>query len=181
VLVTVTPDHEVLDRRRVELVDASLPALPHHHECQSLPIERALELIDKVQASAAELAANGLSKLAASVPADIAGVALRVCPPLPETVAERITNYRAQTMADGIMYRQVLARAAEARGWQVHWYERSAVLGAATKTVGSNTVGALLKRTGALLGPPWREDHRLAMAAAIAALSVSCSSSAAKR
>ena len=38
VLVTVARDGTLLDRRRVELVDEDLPALPHHHEGQGLPL-----------------------------------------------------------------------------------------------------------------------------------------------
>ena len=40
VLVTVARDGTLLDRRRVELVDDDLPAIPHHHEAQVLPLER---------------------------------------------------------------------------------------------------------------------------------------------
>jgi hypothetical protein len=153
----------------VELVDPSLPALPHHHECQVLPLDRALALVARVHSSASVCAADALNKLSASVSADIAGVAIRLCPSLPGTVAERIANYRAQTMADSVMYRKALASAAQARGWSVHWYERSHVLDDASKVLGSDSVEALLKKTGALLGPPWRKDHQVAMAAAIAA------------
>jgi hypothetical protein len=34
VLVSLSSDGAFLDRRRIELVDASLPKLPHHHEGQ---------------------------------------------------------------------------------------------------------------------------------------------------
>jgi hypothetical protein len=32
VLVTVTPDGGVLDRRRIDLTDRGMPTHPHHHE-----------------------------------------------------------------------------------------------------------------------------------------------------
>jgi len=113
VLVTVDGDGTFLDRRRIELVDAGLPMLPHHHECQGLPIEQALELVARVRTSAERHAKSSLDALAAAVSAKIHGVALRECPLLPETVAERIRNYRAQCAADGVMYRTALAHAAE--------------------------------------------------------------------
>ena len=103
VLVTVADDGTFLDRRRIELVDAGLPMLPHHHECQGLPIEQALELVERVRTSAERHAKSSLDALAAAVPRKIRGVAVRECPPLPETVAERIRNYRAQCVADGVM------------------------------------------------------------------------------
>ena len=159
VLVTVAGDGTFLDRRRIELVDAGLPMLPHHHECQGLPIEQALELVERVRTSAERHAKSSLDALAAAVPAKIHGVALRECPLLPETVAERIRNYRAQCVADGVMYRTALAHAAESRGWSVHWYDARKVLTSAPQAL----------QAGRPVGPPWRKDHQVAMAAAIVA------------
>jgi hypothetical protein len=169
VLVTVAADRTVIDRRRVELVDASLPALPHHHECQGLPLAQALALVRKVERSASACAADALGKLSASVSAEIAAVAIRECPTLPESVAERISSYWAQNRADSVMYRQALARAAQARGWSVHWYPSARVFHDAARVLGASAVEPLLHRTGERLGPPWRKDHRVAMAAALAA------------
>ena len=84
VLVTVDVDGTFLDRRRVELVDAGLPMLPHHHECQGLPIEQALELVERVRTSAERHAKSSLDALAAAVKRKIRGVAVRECPPLPD-------------------------------------------------------------------------------------------------
>jgi hypothetical protein len=65
-----------------------------------------------------------------TVPGRIRGVALRQCPALPPTIAERIKDYRAQNNADWVMYRKALAGAAEARGWGVHWYDAKKVFDA---------------------------------------------------
>ena len=51
VLVTVEPDGTLLDRR-IELVDAGLLKLPHHHEGQGLPLDKAVELVERVRVSA---------------------------------------------------------------------------------------------------------------------------------
>lgn len=169
VLVTVASNGALLDRRRVELVEAGLPKLPHHHECQALPLPEATALVERVRASAAACAAAALESLAASVPATIAGIALRRYPPLPPTVAERITNYQAQCAADGVMYRDALAQAARDRGWFVQWYDLKRVCAEAAQALGIPSIDELLDKTGAALGPPWRKDHRVAMAAAIAA------------
>lgn len=120
-LVTVGRDGTLLDRRRVELVDADLPKLPHHSEGQRLPIDEAVALVDRVRASAERHASLALDAVAAAVP-DAGGIALRERQPLPPTIAERITNYRASNVADWVMYRTALATAAEKRGWTVHWY-----------------------------------------------------------
>jgi hypothetical protein len=169
VLVTVGPDATLLDRRRVELVDEALPKLPHHHEAQGLPADKAVALVARVRQSAEAHAAACLKALARDVPAEITGITLRVCPRLPDTVAERISNYRAQTMADGIMYRQALAKAAEARGWRVHWYAAKSVFAQAARALNRGAIDGILKQTGAAFGPPWQKDHQIAMAAAIAA------------
>ena len=63
----------------------------------------------------------------------IFGVALRKCPQLPPTIAERIKDYRAQNVADWVTCRKALASAAEARGWPVHWYDAKSVSGAASQ------------------------------------------------
>jgi hypothetical protein len=160
VLVTVTSAGTLLDRRRVELVDENLPKIPHHSEGQTMPLPEAVALVERVQASAERHAKLRLDAVAKSVPGPILGVALRLCPPLPPTIAERIQDYRAQNVADWVMYRRALAAAAEARGWPVHWYEAKKVLDA--------TEPSLLDLRKSL-GPPWTQDHKLAMAAAIVA------------
>ena len=126
VLVTVASDGTLLDRRRIELLDAGLPKLPHHHEAQGLPLDEAVELVERVRVSAERHAVLALDAVTTAVP-HILGIALRRCPPLPPTIAERITDYRAQNNADWVMYRKALASAAEARGWPVHWFDTKSV------------------------------------------------------
>jgi hypothetical protein len=77
VLVTAAGDGTLLDRRRVELVDAGLPAMPHHHEGQLRPLDEAVELVERVRASAERQASLALSGVAAVVSSAIRGVAIR--------------------------------------------------------------------------------------------------------
>jgi len=118
VLVTVAGDGTLLDRRRVELVDEDLPKIPHHSEGQALPLHEAVALVERVRVSAERHAKLGLDAVAMTVPGRILGVALRQCPGLPPTIAERIKDYRAQNVADWVMYRKALAAAAEQNGMQ---------------------------------------------------------------
>jgi hypothetical protein len=168
VLVTVAPDGALLDRRRVELVGESLPKLPHHSEGQRLPLDEAVELVERVRVSAERHAALALDAVTAAVPR-ILGVALRKCPQLPPTIAERIKDYRAQNNADWVMYRKALASAAEARGWPVYWYDAKSVLGAASQASRGENLDARFLQVRRAVGPPWNMDHKLAMAAAIVA------------
>ena len=125
VLVTVAGDGTLLDRRHVELVDEDLPKIPHHSEGQRLPLDEAVALVERVRVSAERHAKLVLDAVATTMSGRvrILGIALRQCQELPPTIAERITDYRAQNNADWVMYRKALAAAAEARGWAVHWYD----------------------------------------------------------
>ena len=68
------------------------------------------------------------------------------------------------------MYREALATAAEARGWSVHWYDRERVFREAAAALGRQHVDALLYAMGRASGPPWQATHKLAAAAALAAI-----------
>ena len=170
VLVTVARDGTLLDRRRVELVGEGLPKIPHHSEGQGLPLDAAVELVERVRVSAERHAVLALDAVTMAVPG-VLGVALRKCPPLPPTIAERITDYRAQNNADWVMYRKALASAAEARGWHVHWYDSKSVMGAARQALRVEDLDAHFIEVRRAVGPPWNNDHKLAMAAAVVAAS----------
>ena len=166
VLVTVARDGTLLDRRRVELVGDGLPKLPHHSEGQRLPLDEAVELVERVRVSAERHAVLALDAVTTAVPR-ILGVALRKCPQLPPTIAERIKDYRAQNNADWVMYRKALASAAEARGWPVHWYDAKSVLERRARRCVLRDLDAHFLKVRRAVGPPWNNDHKLAMAAAI--------------
>jgi hypothetical protein len=169
ILVTVAADGTLLDRRRVDLVGEGLPKIPHHSEGQRLPLAEAVDLVERVRVSAERHAILALDAVAVAVPR-ILGVALRNCPQLPPTIAERIKDYRAQNVADWVMYRRALASAAETRGWPVHWYDAKKVLDAASEALRVETLDAHFLQVRSSFGAPWAKDHKLAMAAAIAAM-----------
>jgi hypothetical protein len=181
VLVTVGHDGGLLDRRRVDLT-RGLPTHPYHHEgswavgryvdspwARPISLADAVALVERVRESAARGARESLEALAATVPAPIASIAIRVCPGLPPTTEERIADTRAANVADSVMYREALATAAEARGWSVHWYDRERVFGDAAAALGREDVDAFLQAMGRSIGPPWQAKHKLAAAAALAA------------
>jgi hypothetical protein len=169
VLVTAAGDGRLLDRRRVELVDKGLPTIPHHHIAQTLPLDEAVELIERVRVSAERHAKLAFDAVALAVPS-VVGVALRECPSwLPPTIAERINDYRSQNVADWVMYRKALAAAAEARGWPVHWYDAKKVLDGAGRILGIEDLDAHFVQIRKSIGAPWGNDHRVAMAAAVVA------------
>jgi len=181
VLVTLVPGGALLDRRSIHLTDG-LPTHPYHHEgswavgryldspwARKISLAEAVALVERVRAEAARGALSALAALAGSVPVAIETIAIRVCPPLPPTIEQRIADNRAQTVADSVMYREALASAAEARGWSVHWYDRESVFRDAAAVLARDDSEAFLAAMGRPLGPPWQAKHKLAAAAAIAA------------
>ena len=133
-----------------------------------LPTNAAVTLVERVRASAERHAIAALDAVVLAAPG-IRGIALRSCPPLPLTIAERLEDYRARNIADWVMYRRALASAAEARGWRLHWYDAKNVFDSARQAMHVEDLEAYLLQLRRAIGPPWNKDHKLAMAAAIVA------------
>ena len=129
---------------------------------KKISLPDAIALVERVREAAARGASESLEALAASVTVPIGSIAIRICPKLPPTTEERITDTRAANVADSVMYREALATAAEARSWTVHWYDRDQVLG-------GKDIDEFLRAMGKSIGPPWQAKHKLAAAAALAA------------
>ena len=168
VAVTASADHEVVDRRRIELVEPGISSAPIHYESSRLDVAATAALVAQVRASAARAASAALDEIAAALPAAIVSISLRDWPPgFPDDiVVQRRAPYEAR--ADAIMYRQVLAELARARRWQVHFYD--------ARDVVDRAVGMLAERADdvlweprAVIGPPWAKDQRVALAATILA------------
>jgi hypothetical protein len=172
VLVTVSRDGMLFDRRRVELVDEHLSSIPHHHEAQLLAPDTAVALVERVRISAEQHAALALDELASAVP-NILGFALRSRPELPPTTLERIKDHRARNVADWVMYRNALASAAQARGWRIHWYDSRSVFTFAARALNIDNMETHYLAMRRKIGPPWNADHKLAMAAAVVAAAAS--------
>jgi hypothetical protein len=168
VAVTAGADHEVVDRRRLELVEAGLSAAPIHYESWRLDVAETAALVTDVRASVVRATSAALDELAAALPAPVESISLRVWPPdFPEDIAvQRRPPYEAR--ADAIMYRRVLADLARTRGWPVHAFLAKEVVERATAVLGDRAE-EVLHGPRATLGPPWTKDHRTALAATIVA------------
>jgi hypothetical protein len=168
VAVTASDDHEVVDRRRVELIEPGLSAAPIHYESSRLDVAATAALVAEVRASVARATAAALDELAAALPASIVSISLRAWPfDFPDDIAvQRRAPYEAR--ADAIMYRQELSELAHDRGWEVHLYDAGSVEGQAAAMLGERA-DAVLRGPRAALGPPWTKDHRAALAATVVA------------
>ena len=127
VAVTAADDHRVVDRRRIELLEPGVPAAPIHHDSEGLDDDAAAALVAAVRASAVRATTEALDELAASLPGPIVSMSLRAWPlDFPGDIAvQRRVPYEAR--ADSVMYRQVLAEVAQARGWAVVVYDAATV------------------------------------------------------
>ena len=169
VAVTASADHRVVDRRRIELVEPGVPTAPiHHREGKLLDDAATAALVAQVRASAVRTASASLRRLAGALPEPIVSMSLRAWPlDFPADIAlQRRAPYESR--ADSIMYRQVLAELARARSWAVHLYDAADVEGQAGNVLGERA-DEVLRGPRATLGPPWTNDHRMALAATIMA------------
>jgi hypothetical protein len=168
VAVTASADHQVVDRRRIDLIEPGMPTAPIEHEGKPLDDAAAAALVATVRASAVRAASASLDQLATALPEPIVSMSLRSWPlDFPDDIAgQRRAPYDSR--ADSIMYRQVLAELAHARGWAVHLYAARDVEGQAVRVLGERAE-EVLHGPRAALGPPWTTDHRMALAATIIA------------
>ena len=168
VAVTASADHKVVDRRRIELIEPGMPAAPIHHEGKPLDDDATAALVAQVRASAVRATSAALDELATALPEPIVSMSLRAWPlDFPDDIAvQRRVPYEAR--ADSVMYRQVLAELARARGWDVHLYDAKDVEARAASKLAERADEVLLGPR-ATIGPPWAKDHRMALAATIVA------------
>jgi hypothetical protein len=168
VAVAASADHRVVDRRRIELIEPGMAAAPIHHEGKPLDDAATAALVAQVRASVVRATSASLDQLVSALPEPIVSMSLRAWPlDFPEDiVVQRRAPYESR--ADSVMYRQVLAELARARGWDVHVYD--------AKDVEARAVSKLAERADevlfgprATMGPPWAKDHRMALAATILA------------
>ncbi len=142
IAVTASADYEVVDRRRIELVEPGMTAAPIHYDGHRLDVAGMAALVTQVRASILRATSTALDDIAAALPEPVVSISLRTWPPdLADDIAVQLpAPYEAR--ADAIMYRQILADLAHARDWKV-----------------------VLHGPRATLGPPWTKDHRIALAA----------------
>jgi len=168
IAVTASGDDEVVDRRRIELVEPGVSAAPIHYESRRLDVAATAALVANVRGSVVRATSAALDELATALPAPVRSISLRAWPlDFPDDIAtQRRAPYEAR--ADAIMYRQELSELAHAGGWEVNLYDPKAVLDQAIRLL-AERADEVLHGPRATIGPPWTKDHRIALAATILA------------
>jgi hypothetical protein len=168
VAVTASAAHDVVDRRRIALVEPGVTPAPIHYDSRRLDLAATAALVSEVRAAVARATSAAFDELASALPGPVVSISLRTWPvDFPDDIeVQRRSPYEAR--ADAVMYRQVLAQLARARGWEVLVYDAKHVLDQAAGRLGDRADGVLWGPR-ATIGPPWTKDHRTALAATIVA------------
>jgi hypothetical protein len=168
----------VVERRRVELVERTAPgAAQPYHAARDLPPAEAerfvgrcrdasLSLARQATAATAEALRRGGFRLAAC------GLLQSSARPLPAFAAVLASHALVHT-AEGELFRDVLAVAAGEHGLAVLRVKEREILDrcAAGLGVAAGDLERRLAELGRALGPPWRQDEKLATLVAWLALS----------
>lgn len=170
----------VLERRRIETADTAIPGSKQpYHAAERLGVERAEALIRQCRHSSTRLAMRAVSALVAQIKQNGltvvgAGILFASGRPLPD-LATTLRSHALIHTAEGEFFREVLVRASEQCSLQVTKVREREVWDRATRVFRLPSAD-LQERIGGLgrsLGPPWRQDEKLASLAAWIALAES--------
>jgi hypothetical protein len=169
----------VLERRRIDIADAAIPGSKQpYHAAASLDAGKAETLIRRCRESSASLAAGAIGVLAALLSEKHrlvgSGILFGSGRPLPELAAILRSHALIHT-AEGEFFREVLSSASERCSLPVKRVQEREVWDRAAGVfrLESKTLQDRIDTLGRSLGPPWRQDEKLASLAAWIALAES--------
>jgi hypothetical protein len=167
----------VLDRRRIELADPRVPGFPQpFHAAEPLPLKQAEELVRRcietsrrMAEDALRAAVDDLRKRKYVVAA--CGIVVGSGRPLP-ALASILASHALIHTAEGEMFREALLHAANRCSVAARTIrERGAYdLAAEALCIPVADIQERIAHLGRQLGPPWREDQKLATLAGWVAL-----------
>lgn len=165
----------VLDRRRVDLVEEEWAKQPYHAAEDSAPNE-ARKVVKRGIDSARRIAIREMRaalKRTRGEGHEVVGCGLLVGEPMPDwTVEEILAVHFRMHKAEGVLFRDVLARAATACDLALVEIPEKSLLPSAMNAL-AISAAILSRRIAALgksVGPPWGKDQKDAAIAAMIAL-----------
>jgi len=168
-------DFTVLDRRRVDLVEEEWAKQPYH-AAEDLVSNEARKIVKRGIDSARRIALRQMRaaiKRARDEGHEVVACALLAGEPMPEwTVDEILAVHFRMHKAEGVLFRDVLARAAEACDLALIEIREKSLLASALATleVPEATLSKRIASLGKSVGPPWGKDQKDAALAAMMAL-----------
>lgn len=166
----------LLARRRIELIDRDSPKQPFH-AAEGLPLRNAEAMVKRSTDCARRLALAALRSAISDLQTQgytvvASGLLRSAARPLP-ALEEILESHALIHTAEGELFREALSYASEQCGVPVTSVKEREVFARASTALGM--AGDELKRRlaelGRQLGPPWREDQKLATLVAWFALS----------
>jgi hypothetical protein len=142
----------VLDRRRVELVDQSLPRQPYHAVAEG-GLPRAI--IDAVADAASGAVAGALRSVARADAVGLVATERRI----PQSLDQILASHTLLHAAEGQLFESAVIDAAADAHLRVHVVEPKSI-----------KVSAAVEALRVVIGAPWQKDHKWATTAALAAL-----------
>jgi hypothetical protein len=165
----------VVDRRRLELVDDAWAKAPYH-AAEDLEPDAARDLVERGVAAARRIAVREMKaavKRERERENEVLSCAVLVTDPMPGwSVEEILAVHFRMHKAEGVLFREALAAAAEACGTRVVAIVEKLLASHAETALGTpgkdlaQTIAAL----GRSVGPPWGRDQKDAALAARVAL-----------
>jgi hypothetical protein len=164
----------VVDRRRIELADAAIEGSkqPYHEAEGRKPVE-AERVVTRCIESSRALAREALRAVVDDLRGrghEVAGCGLLLASgrALPQDVHQILASHALIHAAEGEMFRDVLVRAAERLSLRVTGVRERDVLARAAQATGrpAPELQRRVAEMGRALGPPWRQDEKLATLAA---------------
>ncbi|PYQ44676.1 MAG: hypothetical protein DMF77_06705 [Acidobacteria bacterium] len=174
VALAAPEDPHVVLRRRVELADPAIVGSKQpYHEAEGKKPKEAQRIVGRCTDSSRRLAREALWAVLVELRQrqhDVMGCALLLASgrPLPGNLHAILASHAFIHAAEGEMYRDVLVRASEHLSLRVTGVRERDLLARAAEATG-RPAGELQRRVaemGRSLGPPWRQDEKLATLAA---------------
>jgi hypothetical protein len=166
----------VLGRHRIELIDRDRPKQPFH-VAEGLPLKQAEAIVRRSIECARRLACAALRAAITDLDTQgykviASGLLRSAARPLP-ALEEILESHALIHTAEGELFREALSYASEECGLPVISVKEREVFARASTTlgIGDDELKGRLAELGRQLGPPWREDQKLATLVAWLALS----------
>ncbi len=178
VLGTSGGELEIVDRRRIELVEEAdaLWAKQPYHAAEGMNPDKAREVVKRGVEAARRLAVREMQAAAdraREAKHEIAACAVLVVEPMPDwSVDEILAVHFRMHKAEGVLFRDALARAVAACGLKLVAIPEKQLTEHAERAL-AIPAAALVKRVATLgrsAGPPWGKDQKDAALAAMIAL-----------
>lgn len=168
---------EVLDRMRVELADPALTGSKQpYHLAEGLPVAKAEKIVSRCSNDAKRLAGRAFADLTKRLRAEgraVAGCGLLLASgrPLP-ALASILASHALIHTADGELFREAIAQAAREHAVPVVGVREKELWERAEEKLPARAgeLQAAIAAVGKSIGPPWRQDEKLATVVALVAL-----------